>query len=300
MNFPSFQNIHTDTVKDLYHSNGVNVDVLRLDLLHPVISGNKWFKLSGYLKEAKHQHKKTILTFGGAYSNHILATAAASKIMGLQSIGIIRGEKSAKLSITLQHAESYGMKLFFCSRELYRNKTIPHFIYDQVNQEEVYSINEGGAGELGKIGAEKILQYCNPTFYTHIIAAAGTGTTLAGLVASALPAQKVVGISVFKNNVSLETEIRNLLPEFLHHKLFLLHDYHFGGYAKKTVELIAFMNNWYMHTAIPTDFVFTGKLFYAVNDLIKKNYFPHGSYILVIHSGGLQGNLSLPGGMLFF
>jgi len=299
MNLPSFQNIKTDTIKNLYQAHGVRVDVLRLDLLHPVISGNKWFKLSAHIKEARHQ-QKIILTFGGAYSNHILATATASKMNGFNSIGIIRGEKSVKLSITLQQAESFGMKLFFTSRELYGKKIIPPVVYDQFLQEEIYVINEGGYSELGKRGAEQILQHSNLSSYTHIIAATGTGTTLAGLIASALPGQKVIGISIFKNNISLESEIKHLLPSSLYSKFCLLHDYHFGGYAKKTIELITFMNDWYRQTSIPSDFVYTGKLFYAVNDLIKKNYFSPGSSLLVIHSGGLQGNASLAPGTLIF
>ena len=300
MNFPSPSNIKADTIKNLYQANEVIVNVLRLDLLHPVISGNKWFKLSGYLKEAIGQQKKIILTFGGAWSNHILATAAAGKIFGLKSLGIIRGEEPAKLSTTLQHAGSFGMKLFFTPRELYKSKIIPLVVYDQFSAEELYIINEGGYGEIGKMGAEEILQYCNLSLYTHIIAATGTGVTLAGLIESALPHQKIIGISVFKNNFSLEKEIKKLLPQSLHSTFSLLHNYHFGGYAKKTAELIAFMNEWYNQTSIPSDFVYTGKLFYAVDDLIKKNYFPVGSNILVVHSGGLQGNTSLTEGTLIF
>lgn len=300
MSFPSFQNITVDTIKNLYQPEGVKVDVVRLDLLHPIISGNKWFKLSVHIKEVHQQQKKIILTFGGAWSNHILAIAAASKLCGYQSIGIIRGEKPVKLSPTLQEAELFGMRLFFTSRELYGEKMIPPVVFDQFSKEEIYIINAGGYGELGRLGAEKILQHSNLGLYTHIIAATGTGTTLAGLIASALPRQKIIGISVFKNNISLEAEIKNLLPSSLPSTFSLLHDYHFGGYAKKTAELIAFMNDWYRQTSIPSDFVYTGKLFYAINDLIKKNYFPVGSHLLVIHSGGLQGNSSLPKGTLIF
>ncbi|MFN2438314.1 MAG: 1-aminocyclopropane-1-carboxylate deaminase/D-cysteine desulfhydrase [Chitinophagaceae bacterium] len=300
MNLPSFQNSKTDSIKNLYQLYGIMVDVLRLDLLHPLISGNKWFKLSEYFKDALAQQKKFILSFGGAFSNHILATAAASKVVGLKSIGIIRGEKPLILSSTLQQAESFGMKLFFVSREMYGKKIIPCVIYDQFSREEIYIISEGGYGELGRIGAAQILKHSKQTVYTHIIAAAGTGTTLAGLVSSALPGQRILGISVLKNNISLEQEIKNLLPSSLHANFSLLHDYHFGGYSKKTSELIAFMNDWYVQTSIPSDFVYTGKLFYAANDLIKKNYFPAASNILIIHSGGLPGNSSLPKGTLTF
>jgi 1-aminocyclopropane-1-carboxylate deaminase len=300
MNLPSFQNIKTDSIKNLYQPYGIVVDVLRLDLLHPVISGNKWFKLSAHLNEVARQQKKIIMTFGGAWSNHILATAAVSKMVGYQSIGIIRGEKPQHLSIILQQAESSGMRLFFTSKKLYKKKIIPTIIYEQFPQQEIYIINEGGYGELGKMGAGEILQHSNLSLYTHIIAASGTGTTLAGLIAAALPSQKLIGISVFKNNVSLETEIKNLLPFPLHNRFSLFHDHHFGGYAKKTEELIGFMNDWYRQTSIPSDFVYTGKLFYALNDLIKNNYFPFGSHILIIHSGGLQGNSSLSKGTLIF
>ncbi len=300
MNFPSLDNIKTDSIKILYQTYGVMVDVLRLDLIHPVISGNKWFKLSAYLKDVFYQQKKYILSFGGAYSNHIIATAAAGKMFSYQSIGIIRGEKPQHLSFTLQQAESFGMKLFFISREMYRKKIIPLIVYNHFNKEEIYVINEGGYGEPGKTGAEKILQYCNLSLYTHIIAATGTGTTLAGLVASALPDQKIIGISVFENNISLEAEIKNLLSNSQHSAFSLLHDYHFGGYAKKTDELISFMNDWYRQTSIPSDFVYTGKVFYAIDDLIKKNYFPVGSRLLIIHTGGIQGNTSLKKGTLIF
>lgn len=300
MNFPSFDNIRSDSIKNLYRSYGVMADVLRLDLVHPVISGNKWFKLSAYLKDVIHQKKKYILSFGGAYSNHIIATAATSKMFGYPSIGIIRGEKPHHLSLTLQQAETFGMRLFFISRELYGKKIIPPTVYDHFNKEEVYVINEGGYGEAGKRGAQQILQHCNLSLYTHIITAAGSGTTLAGLVASALPDQKIIGISVFKNNTFLEAEIKNLLPDSQHSAFSLLHEYHFGGYAKKTDDLIEFMNDWYRQSSIPSDFVYTGKVFYAIDDLIKKNYFPGGSCLLIIHTGGLQGNSSLPEGTLIF
>jgi 1-aminocyclopropane-1-carboxylate deaminase len=276
------------------------LDVLRLDLIHPVISGNKWFKLKEYLKEAADLGKEIILTYGGAYSNHIVATAAAAKQMRLKSIGIIRGEKPTVLSHSLNDATGYGMELYFLTREEYRNRLIPPQVYEHYPPEQLYIIDEGGYGTLGAEGAKDILTQCNSSSYSHIVDVVGTGTTIAGLVASSLPHQAVIGISSMKNNYSLENEIGALLPPGATKHPVLIHDYHFGGYAKYSKELIDFMNQWYRLTAIPSDFVYTGKLFFAISDLIQNAYFLPSSKILAIHSGGLQGNQSLPKGTLIF
>lgn len=236
------------------------VDVLRLDLLHPVVSGNKWFKLKYYLTEA-HRQQKTVLTFGGAFSNHIVATAAAAKSKGLKSIGLIRGEETFTPSHTLQQAADFGMKLFFVARDVYRNKTIPNAVYDFCNREALYVIPEGGHGINGVNGAKEILLTNETSHYTHIVSAVGTGTTLAGLMASANTTQKVIGVSVLKNNFSLQEEINTLLPNEKKNAFQLLHHYHFGGYAKRSTELLQFMNIFYHKTNIPTDFVYTAKAF---------------------------------------
>jgi len=293
------ENIRVDPVHFLqkFHT---TVDVLRLDLIHPVISGNKWFKLKEYLKEAKSHNKKIILTFSGAYSNHIVATAAAAKQNGLKSIGIIRGEKPTVLSHTLKDAMRFGMDLFFVSRMDYKQKSIPTEIFARYNEEDIYLINEGGYGEKGVEGAKDILHLINSLSYTHIVDVVGTGTTIAGLIESSDKQQTVIGISSMKNNLSLQKEIEKFLSEENKQHFKLIHDYHFGGYAKYTNELIDFMNDWYRQTNIPSDFVYTGKLFFAVNDLLEKNYFPMNSKLLVVHSGGLQGNQSLPNGTLIF
>lgn len=276
----------------------IEAGVLRLDLLHPVISGNKWFKLKEYLKEAGDLNKKSILTFGGTFSNHIVATAAAAKQFGFNSVGLIRGEKPEKFSDTLNDALSFGMKLFFISREEYKKKIIPNEVFEQYDAGSIYIINEGGYGLKGAEGAGAILKPGDASGFTHIVSAVGTGTTLAGLLNATTPSQKITGFSVMKNNFSLQKEIEDLLIE--KKEFHLIHDYHFGGYAKYNLQLIAFMNEWYRTTGIPSDFVYTGKLFFAVNDLVQKNYFPLHSKILIIHSGGLQGNRSLPKGTLIF
>jgi 1-aminocyclopropane-1-carboxylate deaminase len=275
------------------------VDVLRLDLVHPVISGNKWFKLKEYFKEAKVLGKKIILSFGGTYSNHIVATAATAQQTGFKSIGIIRGEKPNPLSHTLLNASSNGMDLYFISRENYKRKLIPPEILEQYNKNDIYLINEGGYGFPGVAGAKEILSEVD-SCYTHIIDSVGTGTTLAGLIEAAREEQKIIGISSMKNNYSLQNEIEQLLSPQSKKDFILFHGYSFGGYAKFSKPLIDFMNEWFRLTGIPSDFVYTGKLFFAVTDLLEKNYFPPDSKLLIIHSGGLQGNQSLPKGTLIF
>ena len=281
-----------DQVSSFFNT-ALDVSVLRLDKIHPVISGNKWFKLRYYLEDAKAKGKKSILTFGGAWSNHIIATAMAGKMNGFNTVGIIRGEESPDLSPTLLNARAQGMQLVFIPRNEYSEKNIPA----EFRNDQHYIIHEGGYGELGAAGAATILEGLTEN-YTHFCCAVGTGTTAAG-IANAAKGNRVIAISVLKNNHSLNGMIEALLapgvaaPE-------LLHDYHFGGYSKYQPSLLQFMNELYQHTQIPTDFVYTGKLFYAVRDLIQKNFFPSESRILLIHSGGLQGNLSLRKGTLMF
>ena len=285
----------------LLKEKNVEVSVLRLDKIHQVISGNKWFKLRYYLEEAARQNKKTIVTFGGAWSNHILATAAVCEMKGFNSIGIIRGEEMKNLSPTLIEAKKYGMQLVFINREDYKRKKKS----DELNSSEYYFINEGGYGQKGAKGAATILEYCKKDNYTHISCAAGTGTMMAGLINNSLPSQQVIGVSILKNNFSIEENIKCLLND-KERSFNIIHDYHFGGYAKYArlpadkPALIDFMNEFYSQTLIPSDFVYTGKLFYAVTDLIKNNFFPADSKLLIIHSGGLQGNVSLDEGTLIF
>lgn len=291
-----FDNITTDKLPDeISGDHRIEVSVLRLDKIHPDISGNKWFKLKYYLEEALSKKKKNIVTFGGAWSNHIVAAAAACQLKGINATGIIRGEEPGEFSPTLREAREMGMQLVFISREDYKIKKIPA----ELSTDEYYIIPEGGYGRKGAEGAAEITEHCNKEKYTHIVCAAGTGTMLTGLIIAALPQQKLTGISVLKNNKELEENVKYLLnndsSEFQ-----IVHDYHFGGYAKYTNELLSFMNEFYRQTEIPSDFVYTGKLFFAVTDLIRKKKIPSGSRLLVIHSGGLQGNASLDKRTLIF
>lgn len=275
----------------------VKIDVLRTDLIDPVISGNKWYKLRYYLEEALTNDCSEIATFGGAYSNHIVATACACNQLQLKSIGFIRGDKMDQLSPTLQSAQSYGMKLQFISRSDYKNKTR---IIENNPKNDRYWIPEGGYGNLGAKGAATMLEKISLNEYSHLVAAIGSGTMVAGLLNASLPYQKVLGISSQKNNTSLEAEVKMLVATENQDKFIYVPDYHFGGFAKHPIELLDFMNQFWLKESVPSDIVYTGKVFFAVNDLLEKKYFKPHDRILVIHSGGLQGNLSLPENSLLF
>lgn len=276
----------------------IKVDLLRLDLLHPIVSGNKWFKLRYYLEDAIKQGKKTIASFGGAYSNHLIAMAYAAKQLGLKSVGIIRGEASSNLSPTLLDAISYGMQPIFVNRKAYTQKNIILNEYAQMNW---YWINEGGYGIKGAMGASTILQTIDTYNYTNIVCATGTGTMMAGLIMAASTNLKITGISVLKNHFSIQNEIDTLLNnEYSNKQYEIIHGYDFGGYAKHPISLIEFMNELWQKENIATDIVYTSKLLFAVGNLIEKKYFVEGSKVLVIHSGGIQGNRSLSVGQLNF
>lgn len=269
------------------------IEVLRLDLVHPIISGNKWFKLRYYLEDALQKRKTGIVTFGGAWSNHIVATAAAAAAAGLKATGLIRGEEPRQYSFTLQKAAELGMQLLFLNRTDYRNKTLPSHLQDENN----YIIPEGGYGALGAAGAGTIWELIKESFDT-VCCACGTGTMLAGLALSAPAITRLTGISVLKSNHSLQEEIATLTGPVTNWEV--LHDFHNGGYAKYNSEQINFMNEFYTATGIPSDIVYTGKLFMAAAQLIRHNHFPEDKRLLLIHSGGLQGNASLPENTLIY
>ena len=280
-----------------FSSSVVESSILRLDKLHPIVSGNKWFKLRYYIEDAIANKATTIASFGGPYSNHLVALAFAAKENNLKSIGYVRATKEDTLTPSLQEALAYGMQLEFMGRTHFQ--AIKNDLLKANNKENaVYFIDEGGYGELGAKGAATILnEYCKD--YTTIIAAVGTGTMLAGLIQAAAPHQNIIGIPVLKNEKSIESEIKTLLKDSTK-QFTLLHNFHQGGYAKTNPALIAFMNQLWETEKIPSDIVYTGKLLMAVESLLKENYFKAGTKLLVIHSGGLQGNRSLPSGTLLY
>ena len=283
---------------ELLKNKNIKADVLRLDLVDTLVSGNKWFKLKEYASDALSQKKSAIVTFGGAFSNHILATAAYCSKVGLKAVGIIRGEKPKSLSYTLRTAIELEMDLFFVTRERYRRKEGPGIVFKKYPN--YYLVNEGGYGLQGMKGARAILDFPGSEQYTHIVCAVGTGTTLAGLVEASQEHQRVIGISSLKDNLGLLTAINVLLSPSNKNRFQLLHDFHCGGYAKYNSALIQFMNGWYSLTNIPSDFVYTAKTFYAFTQLTKQDFFSAGSQVLLVHTGGLQGNSSLKNGTLIF
>jgi len=287
---------------DLFIQKQVTVSVLRLDKIHPVVSGNKLFKLHYFLDEALLSDHLTVLTFGGAYSNHLSATAFACKASGLKCIGLVRGEQPEKLSPTLMQCLDDGMELHFISRSDYAQINVPGYRKKLVDAfGDCIIIPEGGYHPAGVKGAAGIYDLIKDENYTHICIACGTATTLAGILTRAKPEQYVTGISVLKGISDIPERIKHLTGADQPFKnLDIVNDYHFGGYAKKSNELIEFMNRCWLQYRLPLDFVYTAKMLYGITDRVQKDAFKKGSKIICIHTGGLQGNKSLPLNSLLF
>jgi 1-aminocyclopropane-1-carboxylate deaminase len=270
----------------------VRLFIKRDDIVHSTISGNKWRKLKYNLQEAKGQKKKTLLTFGGAFSNHIHAVAAAGKEYGFYTIGIIRGEEITGDNATLTFARECGMQLHFISREVYRQKEEQSFI-EKLHPTfgDFYLLPEGGTNVLAVKGCAEIPAEISIDYH-YLCCACGTGGTLAGLIAGNKDGKKVVGFSVLKGMKDLEEKITKLLSDFAgksYDNWSVNHDYDFGGYAKWNDDLIHFIKDFHSSHQILLDPVYTGKMLFGIFDLIVKNYFPGGSTIVAIHTGGLQG-----------
>jgi 1-aminocyclopropane-1-carboxylate deaminase len=288
--------ITIDEIKDpLLAAKKIKLQVLRLDKIHPVISGNKLFKLHYFLKDALLQSQKPIVTFGGAYSNHLVATAFACKNLSIPCKGMVRGEEPFKLSHTLQACINFGMELQFLSRENYAQIT-----REGTSNPHCYIIPEGGYHPKGAMGASLIVDLLPKEKTTHICTATGTATTLAGLLLKAPLFQTIVSIPVLKGFTDTKERLHFLTGKEQYPNLAIWDEYHFGGYAKKTNKLIDFMNALYVQNNLPTDFVYTAKMMFAVVEQVKAGFFPAGSNIVCLHTGGLQGNDSLPGNLLTF
>ena len=266
----------------------VELFIKREDKIHSFVSGNKYRKLKYNLLEAKKQKQNTLLTFGGAFSNHIAAVASAGKIHGLKTIGVIRGEElEQKLSSnsTLSYAKSCGMQFKFVSREIYRKKTTEAFLKLLKAQfGDFYLIPEGGTNNLAVKGCEEILTGEDFKF-DYICCAVGTGGTISGIINCSKPSQQVLGFPALKGGF-LQEDISKFARQ---NNWSVIADYHFGGYAKINEALIMFINQFKLKYNIALDPVYTGKMIFGILDLIKKSYFPNGSKILAIHTGGLQG-----------
>jgi len=264
----------------------VRLFIKRIDKIHPFVSGNKWFKLKYNLIEAKKQGHDTLLTFGGAYSNHIAATAFAAQEKGIKSIGIIRGEELLPLNSTLCFAIENGMKLHYVSRSYYKEKNNADFLVNLKAQfDDFYLIPEGGSNELAIQGTAEILD-SNDT-QDYICCAVGTGGTIVGIINASNDRQTVLGFPAIKGFEQLEKDVDNW-TNATNYKF--INDYVGNGYAKINNELIAFINEFNVLHNIPLDAIYTGKMIMGILDLVAKDYFPKGSSILAIHTGGLQGN----------
>ncbi|MEW6006095.1 MAG: pyridoxal-phosphate dependent enzyme [Stygiobacter sp.] len=270
----------------------VNVFVKRLDLINPFINGNKWFKLKYNLQYAKENDYKTILTFGGAFSNHIHATSAAGKNFGFKTIGVIRGEEHLPLNPTLSFASKNEMKLFYVSRSDYRKKDSTEF-KDWLKQKfgNVLIVPEGGSNLLAIKGASEIPNLIEID-YDYLVTASGTAGTLSGLIIGLQNRKKVLGVSVLKGAEFLSNNVNHFTYEYAKQKFTnwnVIHDYHFGGYAKINRNLISFINQIEKLNDIILDPIYTGKMLFAVFDLAKKNYFMKNKNIVCLHTGGIQG-----------
>ena len=276
----------------MLHEKRIEMAVLRLDEMMGEVSGNKFFKLKYNLQEAITQGHAQVLTFGGAYSNHIYATASAAKELGLASIGILRGEQIDPENPSLQHAQAKGMHLHGISREAYREKTSSAFITSLEQQfGRFYLIPEGGTNALAIQGTAEILTKSHEN-YTHICVPVGTGGTFSGLASALKPGQQLLGFSALKGE-GIREELEQLLhrqhifPRGAHR---LLTQYHHGGYAKWSSELIDFIHWFWEEFGIPLDPIYTGKMAYGCWDLLKTGQLAPGSRLLMVHTGGLQGN----------
>lgn len=270
----------------------IHLDLKRLDLIHPHISGNKFYKLKYNLQHAKQLGQDTLITFGGAFSNHIAATAYAAHYFGFNSIGIIRGEELAdqRLNHTLATASQFGMQLEFINRQDYRNKEQPDFLAElQSRFPNAYIIPEGGTNSLAIQGCKEILSEQDRQNYDVICCAVGTGGTITGLIESSHFNQNILGFSALKGDF-LTHDVAHLTAK---NNWKIIDEYCCGGYAKTSAQLIEFIQFFEKQYQIPLEPIYTGKMLFGIFDLIEKAYFPPHTRILAIHSGGLQGRQNL-------
>ena len=288
-------------IKNENNKHNISIKIARLDLIHPIVSGNKLFKLYYFVEKAKQLNKEKLITKGGAFSNHLIATAFYCKEMKIQAIGIIRGEQPQHLNHTLSACLAFGMQLIYVSRKdfdlIHNIKDLNESYLDENNS---FFIPEGGYHPLGAIGASLIMEHPELKSASHICTALGTSTTLAGLIIKSEPKQEIIGIPALKGLTDISERLEYLLETSNFKTPTIWTDYDFGGYAKSSGHLIEFINNFYSDFRIPSDFVYTGKAFFAVMDQFQKGYFPNNSNVIIIHTGGLQGNRSKPKGTFIF
>ncbi len=278
--------------------NGVRIIVKREDRNHPRVSGNKWWKLKYNLEEAIRQNKTTLLTFGGAYSNHIYATSAAAHELGLQSMGIIRGEETGPLNSTLVFAREQGMRLHYVTREAYRHKSEAAFIENLKFQfGEFYLIPEGGTNKLAVKGCEELAKkIIAQADCDYICLPVGTGGTMTGMITGLEGNKEVIGYAALKGGEFLKDDVRNQLINYsgkVWNNWRIETAYHFGGYGKCPGELTDFISGQWKTHHLPLDTVYTSKMMFGIFDGVKKGMFRKGATILALHTGGLQGKTEL-------
>jgi len=276
----------TEIFNDLLSEAGIRLLIKREDLNHPRVSGNKWWKLKYNLADMLDSGKNHILTFGGAFSNHIYAVAAAAHELELESTGIIRGEEVTPLNPTLQFASGSGMKLHYVSRAQYRSKLDAEFIHDLEKKfGDFYLIPEGGSNELAVQGVSEFASQLDPNF-DYICCPVGTAGTLAGIIRGLRGTKNVVGFSALKNGAFLYEEVRRFEDTYQNWEIRTEYDH--GGYAKSTQALDEFIEDFRTQHHIPLEFTYTGKMMWGVFDLAKKGYFDRGSTVLALHTGGIH------------
>ncbi|MEY8263504.1 MAG: pyridoxal-phosphate dependent enzyme [Bermanella sp.] len=283
----------------LLAQHNISVQIKRDDLLHPVVSGNKLYKLMFNLEQFQREHKKTLITFGGAYSNHLHATAFMGRQLGVQTVAIVRGEQLIPLNPTLKDCTDWGMILEPVCREQYRQKQRGGGIQSIIDRyPSPYVVPEGGANRLGVLGAAKMLDEVDQEKLDMVVVACGTGVTMAGLISACEPHVRVVGFPALKAEKWMADEVQGWLDIIACKQCnwALQHDYHFGGYAKTKPELLAFMDDMEANYNLLLDPIYTAKAFYGLLDMIARGEIARGSNLLFIHSGGLQGRRGLGGG----
>lgn len=287
--FDNYKNTPLQKIEEKFlKEKQISLYVKRDDLLHHFINGNKWFKLKYNLIKAVDNNINQLLTFGGAYSNHISSFSYSCKLFGFDGIVVIRGEKYHKLNPTLEFVANNGVNIHYISRKQYRSKYDDNLINELKNQYgDFFLIPEGGSNQLAVEGCSEIASNIELDF-DYIVAACGTAGTLTGIAKSLKENQKAIGVAVLKGADFLIDEVRRL-SQYLKLNFEILFNYHFGGYAKFNDELINFIKEFYIKHQIILEPIYTGKLVFAVYDLISKNYFPKGSKLVLYHSGGLQG-----------
>jgi 1-aminocyclopropane-1-carboxylate deaminase len=272
----------------IFTGKNLRVFVLRDDLIHPFISGNKWRKLKYNIEEFRTKGSKYMVTFGGAFSNHLVATAAAGKEFGFETIGIIRGEElTADSNPVLRFANDCGMKLIFVTREKYKYLREDHTMLSselQIQNSVMNVLPEGGSNELAVKGCMEIVDDI-PVEFDFIMCPSGTGATLAGISKNLKEHQQAIGIAVLKGAEFLDVPLKKFTDSGENYRL--IHDYHFGGYAKSNLELEQFCLSFHKNTGIPVEPIYTGKLFYALYDLVRTDFFEPGKTIVVVHTGGI-------------